>query len=485
MTTRLGRRHFLAGIVAGTAVLAFDPCKRSWITTAHADPPGGIDIPSLDGELVVDTASLAEAADDFGHIVHRTPIAVLLPGSVHDIRKLVQFANHHDIQVAMRGQGHSTFGQAQAEAGVIIDSRTLNTIHSVDASSAVVDAGVRWLDLLTATVAQGLTPRVLTDFLELSVGGVLQVGGVGGHAHHVGFVVDNVDELQVVTGEGHLQTCSPTHNADLFNAVLGGLGQFGIIVSATIRLVPAPTNARVFQLSYTDLNQYVADQNMVVMDGRFSYLEGQVVPAPNSGWMFMLEASSYYTPPNMPDNTALLSGLSPDAGTTIQEFTYFDWQNRLAPVVAFLRQIGVWSLPHPWFDVFMPGSQVVAYVSDVLAQLTVADTGNGPILFYPFRRSKLERPFVTTPQEEIVYLFDILRTAPPVPSVVNAMVAANRTLFEQARDLGGKRYPISSIPFSQADWIEHFGTQWPIFLLQKEHYDPGHVLTPGQGIFTP
>src|SRR5262249_27764658 len=134
MATRLGRRHFLAGIVAGTAVLAFDPCKRSWITAAHADPPGGIDIPSLDGELVVDTASLAEAADDFGHIVHRTPVAVLLPGSVHDIRKLVQFANSHDIQVAMRGQGHSTFGQAQAEAGVPPQSTALHTPPRVQRS---------------------------------------------------------------------------------------------------------------------------------------------------------------------------------------------------------------------------------------------------------------------------------------------------------------------------------------------------------------
>ena len=73
METRLGRRHFLAGVAAGMAVLAFDPRHQSWITAAYADHPGGIPIPDLDGELVVDPASLAEAADDFGHIIHRTP----------------------------------------------------------------------------------------------------------------------------------------------------------------------------------------------------------------------------------------------------------------------------------------------------------------------------------------------------------------------------------------------------------------------------
>jgi FAD/FMN-containing dehydrogenase len=483
MATRLGRRNFLVGVVAGTAVLAFDPCHHAWITAAHADHPDGISIPDLDGELIVDTASLAEAADDFGHIVQRTPVAVLRPGSHHDIRTLMQFANHHHIQVAMRGQGHSAFGQAQAEAGVIIDSRTLHTIHQIDTNTAVVDAGVRWGDLLTATLAQGRTPPVLTDFLELSVGGVLQVGGIGGHAHRAGFVVDNVRALQVVTGEGHLLTCSPTHEADLFHAVLGGLGQFGLIVQAHIRLIPAPTQARVFQLFYTDLDQYVADQNVVAMDERFSYLEGQVVPAPGSGWMFMLEAARYYTPPQEPDNTALLDGLSPNAGTTIQEFLYVDWQNRLAPVVTALRQSGVWFFPHPWFNVFLPGSQVVAYVRNVLAHLSVADTGNGPFLCYPFRRSKLHRHFVQTPQEEVCYLVSILRTAPPDIHVVNAQVAANRALFEQARELGGTHYPIGALSFSPADWRQHFGAHWQRFLRQKARYDPRQVLTPGQGIF--
>jgi hypothetical protein len=268
-----------------------------------------------------------------------------------------------------------------------------------------------------------------------------------------------VHALQVVTGEGHLLTCSPTHEADLFHAILGSLGQFGLIVRAHLGLIPAPAQARVLQLFYTDLEQYVADQNVVVMEERFSSLEGQVVPGPSGGWRFMLEAARYYTPPQEPDNTALLEGLSPDADTLIQELPYVDWQNRLAPVVEALRQSGVWFFPHPWLHVFLPGSAVVSYVRDVLAYLTEADTGSGPILCYPFRRSKLRRRFVQTPDEEICSLFGILRTAPPNDlTVVDAQVAANRVLFEQARMLGGTQYPIGSLPFSPADWHQHFGT---------------------------
>jgi hypothetical protein len=123
-------------------------------------------------------------------------------------------------------------------------------------------------------------------------------------------------------------------------------------------------------------------------------------------------------------------------------------------------------------------------VRDVLEDLTVADTGHGPILCYPFRRSKLYRRFVQTPDEGICYLVGILRIAPPDDlSVVDAQVTANRALFEQARALGGMHYPIGSLPFSPADWRQHFGADWPHFLRLKARYDPRQVLTLGQGIF--
>jgi hypothetical protein len=135
-------------------------------------------------------------------------------------------------------------------------------------------------------------------------------------------------------------------------------------------------------------------------------------------------------------------------------------------------------------NVFLPGSAVVAYVRDVLADLTVTETGNSLTLCYPFRRSKLRQRFVQTPDEEICYLFGLLRTAPPNDlTAVDAQVAANRALFEQAWALGGTHYPIGALPCSPADWRHHFGADWPHFLRLKAHYDPRQVLTPGHGIF--
>jgi cytokinin dehydrogenase len=489
MATDLDRRRFLAGVLAGVAVIAFDPWGRSWVTAASAaDGPvaGSVPVPELDGELVTDPAALAEAADDFGHIVHRTPVAVLRPGSVADIVAIVRYANRHGIAVAMRGQGHATFGQAQVRGGIVIDSRTLATIGEVSAGGAVVDAGVRWLDVLLRAADDGLTAPVFTDYLELSVGGTLGLGGIGGTTHRHGLQVDNVLELDVVTGDGQLRRCSPHRDRLLFESVLGGLGQAALIVRARIALVPAPERARSYQLFYPDLGGYLRDQQRVLADGRFSSQQGQVVPiAGGDGWEFFIDAAAYYTPPDVPDDDRLLAGLGFDpARTVIADQTYVDWVNRLAPVVELLKQLGLWLFPHPWFNVFLPASRTRAYVERVLADLTPADTGQGPVLLYPFSTGRLHRPLVQVPRERTAFLFALLRTAiPPEPSVVDAQVAANRTLFERARAIGGKQYPAGSIPFSRADWVGHFGVDYALLAAAKVRYDPRRVLTPGQGIF--
>ena len=129
------RRQFLhtalGGIAAASIVVGFDVRRRSWLTAAAQDAADrhGDPLPHLDGTLFVDAAHLDAAQDDFGHIVHERPVAVLLPGSVQDIVEMVRYARRHDLQVAMRGNGHSPFGQSQVEAGIVIDSSSLADVQ--------------------------------------------------------------------------------------------------------------------------------------------------------------------------------------------------------------------------------------------------------------------------------------------------------------------------------------------------------------------
>jgi len=327
------RRHFLKTLAVSSGVaLAWNPLRRSWVTEAQpADPDEPlVALPPLDGTIHRDAATLQGFAEDFGRLLSRQPMAVLRPGSIEDIVKIIRFARKHRLKVAMNGQAgtdeqresHSQFGQAQAEAGIAIDVKALSTIHNIDDQGGVadVDAGVRWSELLNAAAAFGLAPAVMTDYIHLSIGGTLSVGGIGGHIQKHGTQADNVLELQVVTGAGDFVTCSPSQHRQLFMAVLAGCGQVALIVRAQLRLLPAQPNALVFKLFYEDLAAYVEDQTRLVGDGRFDSQAGQLAwRQDNTGWQYMIEVVKYFTPPHMPDTEALVAGLQDDrpAMTTV------------------------------------------------------------------------------------------------------------------------------------------------------------------------
>ncbi|MEV5533579.1 FAD-binding protein [Streptomyces prunicolor] len=482
------RRTALRGLVAGSAVvIGFDPFTRSWAVTDTGRPLSGV--PHLDGTLHTDDASLTADADDFGHIVHRRPAAVLRPGSVRDVVAMVRFCNRHGLRVAPRGQGHGTNGQAQVEGGLIIETGPLASIGPVRTGSSrvTVGAGAKWSDVAKAAIAHGLTPPVFTDYLELSVGGTLSVGGLGGQSHQQGAQVDNVLELEVVTGAGELLRCSPTRHPDLFHAVLAGLGQCAVIVGATLRLVPAPETVRHYLLPYDDLQTFLDDQQLLATEGRFAYLEGQV-GADTAGAFnqFAIEAVAYGPPVgDTPDDAVLLRGLRHvTSGAQITDLGYYDFLDRLAASVAALKEAGLWAYAHPWLNVVMPGRRTAEVAGTLLDALTPADLGPGVVLLYPLLREHLHTPLLRMPDDPMPYLFAVLRAAPPEDTAtVERLLAANRSAYETVRAAGGTQYPVGSIPFQHADWKRHFGPVWNRFAQARKTYDPKGILVPGQGIF--
>ena len=209
--------------------------------------------PPLDGELRFDDDARAAAADDFGHIVHRPRPPWCCPGSVDDVAATIRWANRHGHTVARTVSSTPCTAGPKSAGGIVIDMSQRSTVHAVEDDRVIVDAGATWREVLAATLPQRLTPPVLANYLDLSVGGTLVVGGVGDTTSRYGVQSDNVLELEVVTGEGRRVRCSPRRNADLFDAVRAGLGQVAVITRATLRLVPAPDSVRRFVLSYPDL----------------------------------------------------------------------------------------------------------------------------------------------------------------------------------------------------------------------------------------
>jgi cytokinin dehydrogenase len=436
--------------------------------------------------LSCDARVLAAAADDFGHIIHKHPQAVLKPTSIADIVQLMRWAGSRGLKVAPRGEGHSTFGRAMTDGGTVLDMRALRTIHHLQSDRMVVDAGATWSTVLDATLPYGLTPPVLTNYLELSVGGTLAVGGIGGTTYRHGMQTDNVLAMSVVTGDGRELACSPSSNADLFDAVRAGLGQCGVITRATLRLRRAPARVRRFHLFYPNLHALTADQQIALAGERFDHLQGALLPDGAGAWRYQLEGVVFYDAHAAPDDKALLAGLSDQRGAAvISDSTYLAEVKTFARLEYLLRSNGQWFNPHPWFLAFLRGSNAVEIVSEILEGLSNEDVGPlGRIIYYPMLTTSVHTPLVRLPKENVVFAFNLIRI-PPSNDVASAeqMVAKNRMLYERIRAAGGFQYPVSALPMSSNDWKHHFGSKWSLLADAKRRYDPLNILAPGYNLF--
>jgi cytokinin dehydrogenase len=448
------------------------------------------DAPRLDGELLTGLPARTQGTSDVGNIVRRAPAAVLKPGSAEDVARMMRLCREHRLKIAARGQGHTTFGQSQVQDGVLVDMSALGAIHRIESDRVVVNAGATWGSVLRATAARGLAPPVLTGFLGLSVGGTLSVGGVGAMSHRHSAQVDHVLELDVVTGKGELETCSPDHRRELFEGALAGLGQCGIIVRATLRLVTAPARVRSYALRYESHESaaFFSDLRELARREELDMVSGSMSCSERGRWTYGINATSCFTPPREPE-PHLLERLRRGA-VEVPSFDarYVDYLERFDVLVRNIDALDLWSgMVRPWFHVFLPDTSVERFVGAALRSMGEKDVGmRGFVTLCPVKRSRSPRPLLRMPDEERVFLFHILTTSDsrgPSPAFAAQMLVRNRRLFEAARHAGGALYPIAAVPMQRSDWVEHYGAAWSDFASRKRAYDPDAILTPGPGIF--
>ncbi|KAG0477318.1 hypothetical protein HPP92_014159 [Vanilla planifolia] len=476
----------------------------------------------VDGRFTFDDVS--EAAMDFGHRYHHLPSAVLHPGSVTDVaetvRHVFQLGPGSRLTVAARGHGHSLQGQAQAAGGIVVRMESLRRaqemrVHAGDEPYVDAPAGALWIDVLKETLRHGLSPKSWTDYLHLTIGGTLSNAGISGQAFRHGPQISNVRRVEVVTGKGEVFNCSPTHNADLFHGVLGGLGQFGIITRATIALEPAPKMVKWIRVLYSDFTIFTEDQEMLISSKKtFDYIEGFVIknktgllniwrssfkpqdPVQASRFnsegrtLYCLEMTKNFDP-NDPDMAMqevkeLLSQLRYIPSTLFQsEVSYIEFLERVHVSEVKLRSKGLWEVPHPWLNLLVPRTGIHAFANEVFGKI-LKDSSNGPILLYPLNKSKWDnRTSAVIPDEEIFYLVAFLSSAPTSSGqdiLTQALMQNEKILqFCKKANIQIKQY----LPYinTQEEWQTHYGQRWDTFVQRKLSYDPLAILAPGQRIF--
>lgn len=166
----------------------------------------------------------------------RRPGLIAHCATEEDIRRTVQLASSRNLQVAVKGGGHSVAGYSAVEGGLLIDLSGMRTVSvDPDRRLAVVEGGAVWADVDAVTQAYGL----MTPGGEVSVTGVAGLtlgGGIGFARRKVGLSCDNMVAARVVTADGTVRTASEDENPELLWALRGGGGNFGVVSSFTFRL---------------------------------------------------------------------------------------------------------------------------------------------------------------------------------------------------------------------------------------------------------
>jgi FAD/FMN-containing dehydrogenase len=434
---------------------------------------------SLDGTVRTDLEAVNQSSTDFGRVLYGKPQAIVCPASVSDIVAVVRWARQAKCTVAVRGAGHSQGGQSLSNGGLVVDLRSFDEVEEIseDEGWAMAGAGVLWRSLVELTSGHGLAPPVLTDNLAVTIGGTLSVGGLGATSFRHGFQTRHCLGIEVVLGTGEVVWLTPESEPDLFHCALGGLGQFGIITKAKLRLRPFRRCIHSIEVTYPGIQSFLDDASTLMKLGGVHSLQGFARLAPgnrtqaNKRWdQYVLELGIEVDEATDADrdHRSLVQALSTDASWTARDWRTQDHFFRFEG--AFAGRPFVSDQAHPWVEHFLPRSAVEQYVDEVAASLPGAH-----FLLWPLNTEPLRLPMTALPETSEVVLVGIITSIPlaELPETLPRLQAAS----DLGLTLGGKRYLSGWLESDQDRWREHYGpAQWKQIVAVKQRCDPDRVL---------
>lgn len=192
---------------------------------------------TFEGKIIVpDEPDYDKARMIFNAMVDKRPSVITQCANMDDVVRSVRFGRDCGFEIAVRGGGHSVAGKSLTNGGLVIDLRRMNAVSvDVERRTATVAGGATMSHLDRATEPHGLATtggRVSTT----GVGGFTLGGGDGWLARKMGLAADNLLSVELVTADGSIVRASEKENQDLFWALHGGGGNFGVATSFTFRL---------------------------------------------------------------------------------------------------------------------------------------------------------------------------------------------------------------------------------------------------------
>ena len=191
----------------------------------------------LNGEVIgPDDAAYDEARQVFFKGVDRRPAAVARVAGADDVARVISFARDNGVELAVRSGGHSRAGYGTSEGGVVIDLSGMRALDiAPDLKTAWVETGMTAGEYTEAVGEQGRATG-LGDTGSVGIGGITLAGGIGFMVRKNGLTIDNLLAAEVVNADGEIVQVSQESEPDLFWAIRGGEGNFGVATRLQLRL---------------------------------------------------------------------------------------------------------------------------------------------------------------------------------------------------------------------------------------------------------
>jgi hypothetical protein len=210
----------------------------SLINNARASLDGLADV---SGHVITPTDSAYDRARAvFYGGIDKRPAAIVRVANISDVRRVVAMARDEGFELAVRSGGHSVVGHSTTDGGLVIDLREMSGIEiDVPARTAWVETGLTASQLTQSLEKHGLVVG-FGDSGSVGVGGITLGGGIGFLVRKFGMTIDSVLAAEVVTADGRHVRADAEHDADLFWAIRGGGGNFGVVTRLKFRLHELP-----------------------------------------------------------------------------------------------------------------------------------------------------------------------------------------------------------------------------------------------------
>jgi FAD/FMN-containing dehydrogenase len=482
----MDRRRFcrtaLAAGVAATIPSLYGCEKKVPVATEADTSIRGI---SLDGaELELEKAAIKElgeamsgpvilsghpdydAARSIWNGMHdKRPALIARCASADDVSKAVTFANERGLLTAIRGGGHSWPGKSICDDGLVIDLSQMNTAEvDVDSQTAHVKGGALLNALDTAALEHGLvtTAGVVS---HTGVGGFTLGAGFGRLNRKYGLAIDNVKGAEIVTADGMVRHVSADEEPDLFWAIRGGGGNFGVVTEFDFQLHPFDRNVLSGNIIYPidqarDVLEFYAEWSAGLSDEL--YAGPTIGTLPEMGRVIMIDIVYNGDPAAGEKEIAPMRAIGKPMADVVQVQDYMNMQTGMDAMLGHgIRSYAKNGMIKEWsqglVDAIIDADDPRTFLANHVAGAAVKRVGEADTA-WPHRNAEIML---------------VMLTAWGDAAQDDEMIAATRALYEAIEPYTGGYY--GNIDFDQDAATGNYGPAYARLAKIKAQYDPGNL----------